>query len=51
MYKQKKHVKKYIWALNHEFFISLKSRNCFRYVLDNKIKGEILGWTLSTVNF
>ena len=45
MYKQKKQVEKYIWALYRELVLFLKSRNCFRYVPENEIEGEILVWT------
>ena len=41
---------KYMWDLHHELVIFLQSRNCFRYVPDNEIKGDILGWTTSYIN-
>ena len=44
-YKGEKHVEKYLWALYHGLVLLPQSRNCFRYVPDNDIEGEILGWT------
>ena len=38
---------KYMWDPHHELVLSLQSRNCFRCVPDNEIKGGILGWTTS----
>ena len=49
-YKGKKQVKIYMWALHHELVLFQKSRNCFRYVLENDIEGGILGWTTSMCN-
>ena len=34
-------------SLHHELVIFLQSRNCFRYVTKNDIKGDIFGWTTS----
>ena len=36
-----------MWALHHELVLFLQSRNCFWYVPDNDIEGDILGWNLS----
>ena len=36
-----------MWALHHKLVLLLQSRNCFRYELENDIKGDILGWTTS----
>ena len=44
---REKNVKKYMWALYHELFLFLQSSNCFCYVPDNDIKGDILVWTTS----
>ena len=38
-----------MWALHHELVLFQQSRNCFRYVPDNEIRGDILGWTTSLV--
>ena len=46
-HKGGKEVKKYIQVLYHELVLFLKSRNCFCYVPDNDIEGNILGWTPS----
>ena len=34
-------------SLHHELVLFQKSRNCFRYVPDNKIEEDIFGWTTS----
>ena len=47
MYKGKKQVKIYMWALHQELVLFLQIMNCFRYVPDNDIEGDILGWTTS----
>ena len=46
---KKKQVKIYMLALNHELVLFQKSRNYFRYVPDNEIKGDILRWTTSYI--
>ena len=46
-HKKNKQTKENIWYLYHELVLFLQSRNCFRYVPDNEIKGDILGWTPS----
>ena len=51
MYKQKKPVKKYVWALYHELVLFLRYINSFRYIPENEIKGGILGCTPSYVCF
>ena len=48
-YKQKKQIENYILALYQKLVLFLKSRNCFRYVPDNDIEGDIFGWTPSSV--
>ena len=45
--KGKKQVKIYMWYLHHELVLLQQSRNCFCYVPDNDIEGDILGWTTS----
>ena len=47
MYKGEKQVKKYMWDIYHELVLFLPSRNCFRYIPDIEIEGDILGWTPS----
>ena len=42
-YKEQKKVKKYVQALYHKLVLFLQSSNCFRYVPENEIKGDILG--------
>ena len=49
-YKGKKQVKKYIWVIHHKLVLFLQSRNYFRYVPENEIKGGVLGWTTSHAN-
>ena len=46
-YKGEIQVEIYMWALHHKFFLFQKSRDCFRYVPYNEIKGGILGCTTS----
>ena len=46
-YKGEIQVEIYMWALHHELVLFQKSRNCFRYVTDNDIEGDILGCTKS----
>ena len=46
-YKGEIQVKIYMRALHHELVLFQKSRNCFRYVPENEIEGNILGWTTS----
>ena len=36
-----------MWDIHHELVLLQQSRNCFRYLPDNKFKGGILGWTTS----
>ena len=36
-----------MWYLHHKLFLFLQSMDCFRYVPENEIGGEILGWTTS----
>ena len=36
-----------LYIIHHELVLLLQSRNCFRYVPENEIKGGILGWTTS----
>ena len=50
MHKQKKQIENYIFALYQKLVQFLKSRNCFRYVPDNDIEGDIFGWTPSSVS-
>ena len=50
MYKVKQHVEIYMWALHHELVLFQKNRNYFRYVPDNEIEGDILGWTTSSIS-
>ena len=40
-----KQVKIYMWYLHHKLVIFQQSRNCFCYLTENEIKGDILGWT------
>ena len=47
MYKQKKQIKKYIWALYHKLVLFLRKIYSFWYIPENEIEGYILGWTLS----
>ena len=47
MYKGKKQVEMYMWALHHELVLFLQIMIFFRYVPENEIKGDILGWTAS----
>ena len=44
--EEKKQVEIYMWALHHELVQFLQSSKCFRYIPDNDIKGDILGWTM-----
>ena len=37
-------------ALHHELILFQQSRNYFRYVTENDIKRDILGWTTSNMN-
>ena len=46
--KGKTQVEIYMWYLHHELVLFLQSRNCFCYVPDNEIEGDILGWTTSS---
>ena len=46
--QREKQVEIYMWALHHELVLFQQSRNCFCYVPDNEIKGDILVWTTST---
>ena len=46
---QRKTGKKYIWFLYHKLVLFLQISNCFCYVPDNYIKGEILGCKPSSV--
>ena len=46
-YRGEIQVEIYMWALYHELVIFQQSRNCFRYVPENDIKGNILGCNLS----
>ena len=48
-YKEKKQVEIYMWALYQELVLFLQRRNCFQYVPDNAIEGDILFWTTSYV--
>ena len=50
-YKKKKQVEKYIWSLYHELVLFQKIRNCFRYIPDNDIEGDILVWNPSMVEY
>ena len=35
----------YIWDLHHKLFLFQQSRNCFSYLPENDIEGDILNWT------
>ena len=47
-HKRKKKVEKYIWDLYHELVLFLNKINKFQYIPENKIEGNILGWTTSS---
>ena len=50
MYKGKKQAEIYMRAPHPELVLFQQSRNCFCYVPDNEIEGDILGWTTSSIN-
>ena len=47
-YKGGIQVEIYMRSLHHELVLFQQSRNVFRYVPDNEIKEDILGWKPST---
>ena len=50
-YKGEKQVEICMWDLHHGLVLFQQSRNYFRYVPENDIEGEILGWTTSYTNY
>ena len=46
-YKGEIQVEIYMRALHNKLVLFSKSRDCFRYLPDNEIKGDILGWNPS----
>ena len=46
-YKGEIQVEMYTRDLHHELVLFQKSRNCFRYLPENEIEEDILGWNMS----